>query len=366
LILAAATALLLTVGGAGFAAVALPGEEIPPDATPQVQQVNPSQAAAGDEVTVLVDGQNFSPGAYVSFTNPAIQVVSTRRVSGTQLEVKLRVNPKAEPGAISLYVSNPASSAAEAAFKIVATAGPAPEAPATPSAPAAPPNPAEPSAPGAPSTPAEEVHPSESARPEVSSVDPPRAAPNSEASLKIRGKNFAQGAEVSFANPGILVLKTSVPTTTELTVRIQIAADAPTGKTSLFVVNPDNSEVEASFEVTGGTTKAAEVSEPTGSAGQRFEVYNLGDVASIIQSHNKTKGTLIVTGRKLTYEESGKEVFSTPLSDIKEVGANVIFGLDTGTFHINLTSGKTYNFIAGSLSPAESQSIIDSLRKAIH
>ena len=76
----------------------------------------------------------------------------------------------------------------------------------------------------------------------------------------------------------------------------------------------------------------------------------------------------MVTARKLTYEESGKEVFSTPLSDIREVDANIIPGLNlnTGTFHIILTSGKTYNFIAGSLRPADSQSIVDSLRKAIH
>jgi hypothetical protein len=360
LVLAAAIALLWIEGAGGFAAVALPGEEIPPDATPQVQQVNPGQAAAGDEVTIVVEGQNFSPGVYVSFTNPSIHVVSTRRVSGTKLEVKLAVSPKAQPGTISLYVSNPASSAAEAAFTIVAAAVPAPAAPANPPAPAAP------TSPGEPSTPAEEVHPSKSSMPGVTSVDPPRAAPGSGASLEIRGKNFAQGAKVSFSNPGIRVLETTAPTTTELAVRIQIAVDAPTGKTSLFVVNPDDSEVEASFEVTGGTTKAATVSEPASSAGQRFEVYNLGDVASILQSHNKTKGTLIVTGAKLTYEESGEEVFSTSLSDIKEVGANVILGLNTGTFHINLTSGKTYNFIAGSLRAADSQSIVDSLRKAIH
>jgi hypothetical protein len=257
---------------------------------------------------------------------------------------------------MSLYVSNPASSAAEAALTIVAAAVPAPEAPATPSAPVA------------PSSPAETVHPSESSTPEVTSVDSPRAAPKSEASLKIRGKDFAQGAKVSFSNPGIRVLETTASTTTELTVRIQIAADAPTGKTSLFVVNPDDSEAEAPFEVAGGTTKAATVSGPANSAGERFEVYNLGDVASILQTRNKIKGTLIVTGQKLSYEEAGKEVFSTSLADIKEVGANIIPGLNfnTGTFHINLTTGKTYNFIAGSLRPADTQSIVYSLRKIIH
>jgi hypothetical protein len=362
--------LLWAAGAGAFAAVALAQEEIPPDATPQVQEVKPSQAAAGDEVTIVVEGQNFSPGAYVSFTNPSIHVVSTRRVSGTQLEVKLAVSRKAQPGPVSLYVSNPASSAAEAAFTIVAPAVPGPEAPAAPSAPPAPPSPPEPStpaappAPAAPSTPAEEVHPSESATPEVASVDPPGAAPKSEASLKITGKNFAQGAKVSFSNPGIRVLETTVSTATELTVRIKVAADAPRGKTSLYVVNPDDSEAEAFFEVTKGT-KAAAVSEPASSAGVRFDVYNLGDVASVFQTHGKIKGTLVLTGQKLTYEEAGKEVFSAPLSDIKEVGANVILGLHTGTFHINLTSGKTYNFVAASLRPADSQAIVDSLRKAI-
>jgi hypothetical protein len=360
LILAGAIALLWTEVEGGLGAVAGPPEDIPPDAAPQVQQVNPSQATAGDEVTIVVEGQNFSPGAYVSFTNPSIQVVSTRRVSGRGLEVKPAVSKKAQPATISLYVSNPASSVAKAPFTVAAAAVPAPTTLVTPSTPTVPPSSA------ALSTPAAEVRPSESGTPEVTSVDPPRAAPGSKTSLEITGKNFAQGAKVSFSNPGIQVLETTVSKTTQLTVRIQIAADAPTGKTSLFVVNPDDSEAEAPFEVAGGTTKDHSVSEQAKLAGQRFDVYNLGDVASILQSHNMTKGTLIVTGRKLTYEESGKEVFSTPLSDVKEVDANIILDLNTGTFHIILTSGKTYHFIAGSLRPVDSQSIVDSLRKAIH
>jgi len=131
-------------------------------------------------------------------------------------------------------------------------------------------------------------------------------------------------------------------------------------------VNPDDSEAEASFEVTGETSKTATGAAPAGSTGERFEVYNLGEVTSIFQTRGKTKGTLIVAGQKLIYEEAGKKVFSTSLSDIKEVGANVIFGLKTGTFYIKLTSGENYNFVAGSLRLADSQSIIDSLRKAIH
>jgi len=351
IILGAAIVLLGAEAGYGFAAIALQAEDIPSDATPQIQQLNPSQAAPGDEVTVIIEGRNFSSGAYVSFTNPLIHVLSTRRVSGTELEVKLAISKKAQAGAFSLYASNPASSVAEASFTVAAAAVPTPATPTTPPA---------------PSAPGTEVHPSESTTPEVTSVDPPRAAPGSKTDLKVTGKNFAQGVKVSFSNPGIRVLETTAPTTTELTVSLQIAADAPTGKTSMFVLNPDDSEVEAPFEVAGAATKTATASGPGSSVGQRFDVYNLGDVASLLQSHNKTKGTLILTAQKLTFEESGQEVFSTPLSEIKEVETNIVFGLDTGTFHINLTSGKTYNFIAVSLRPAESHSIVDSLRKAIH
>jgi cellobiose-specific phosphotransferase system component IIA len=39
--------------------------------------------------------------------------------------------------------------------------------------------------------------------------------------------------------------------------------------------------------------------------------------------------------------------------------------VNTGTFHIILNSGQAHNFIAASLRPADSQSIIDALRKAL-
>ena len=102
--------------------------DIPPDATPQIQQIDPSQAAPGAHVTVVIQGSNFSAGAYVSSVSPAVHVESSKRVSATQLEAQLSVSASAQPSTVSLLVSNPASRAAEAAFKIVA--GQAPAAPA--------------------------------------------------------------------------------------------------------------------------------------------------------------------------------------------------------------------------------------------
>ena len=118
--------------------------DIPPDATPQIQQINPSQAAPGAHVTVVIQGSNFSAGAYVSSVSAAIHVESSKRVSATQLEAQLSVSASAQPSTVSLLVSNPASRAAETAFKIVA--GQATTAPATESV--------EPPKPAAPATPA--------------------------------------------------------------------------------------------------------------------------------------------------------------------------------------------------------------------
>lgn len=222
---------------------------------------------------------------------------------------------------------------------------------------------------------ASETNSSQAATPEVTAVDPPRVSPGGQTSLKITGKNFAEGVKVAFSNPGIRVLETERLKSTALTTRIQIAPDAPTGKSSLFVVNPEGDEVEFPFEVAGSATAAptAPAAPASGtatpkshsSAGQRFVVYNLGEVANIIRSPSKTKGALILSKSELAYEEGGQEVFSTRLSEIKEVDINSIAGFNTGTFHVILKSGKTYNFAPASLRPADSQAVVDALRSAL-
>ena len=85
----------------------------------------------------------------------------------------------------------------------------------------------------------------------MTTVEPPRVGPGFDLDLKITGKNFVQGAKVSFANPGIRVMGVTSPSSTELTVHIKVARDAAPGVASLYVINPDDREVEAPFEVTG-------------------------------------------------------------------------------------------------------------------
>jgi len=381
---------------ASLSALAAPqaDADIPPDATPQIQQIDPSQAAPGAHVTVVIQGSNFSAGAYVSSVSAAIHVESSKRVSATQLEAQLSVNASAQPSTVSLLVSNPASRAAETAFKIVAgeaqakppesveppkpaapaapappsapatPAAPAPVAPAAPPAPAAPtptPTPSAPAAPPSPSTPAAPPGP------EVTTIEPPRVGQGFDVDLKITGKNFVQGAKVSFANPGIRVIGVTSPSSTELTVHIKVAGDAAPGVASIFVINPDDSEVEAPFEVTGKgaatpSTPPSPASPPTpGSTDtQRYDAFHLGNPAEIFQVHGKIKGSLVVSSGTIKYEEDGKTLINISLTEIKEIKTSSIA---TATFHITLNSGKTFHFAPGSLRPSDARNLVDSLRK---
>jgi len=406
--------------------------DIPPDATPEIQQIDPAQAAPGAHVTVVIHGSNFSGGAYVSSVSAAVHVDSSKRVSATQIEAQLSVNTSAQPSTVSLLVSNPASRAAESAFKIVAGATPpAPEKPpesveppkpATPSTPPAPATPAQPAAPTPPPSPGEAnpaVPPTPGAPagtatpappggpasptppaapsappapatppgPQVLTVEPPSASPGFDMDLKITGKNFAQGAKVSFANPGIRVMETNAPSSTELTVHIKVARDATPGRASLFVFNPDDSEVEVPFEVTGKSavlpstpllplppaspsqpvSPAAPVapgapSAPAPPAEQRYEAFHLGSPAEVFQAHGKVKGALVVSAGTLQYQEDGKTLINIQLSDIKEIKTSSIA---TATFHITLASGRTYHFAPGSLHPSDARILVDSLRKSL-
>jgi hypothetical protein len=322
--------------------------EVSPLSAVEIRQVRPNQASAGSTVTLEIEGSGFARGAYVSFSNPAVRVVSTRWLSETRLETQVAVEATAPAGVVSLYVSNTAGPVAEVPFTVMGgTAAPAPG--VTPAAPSVEPSPAE------------------WAAPEVAKVEPSRAARGSQLSVKVTGKRFASGAKVAFSNPGILVSETVVAKPTELQAHIQVATDAPVGATGLFVVNPDESEAEASFEVVESQAVAGGASTAPTAAAQplSFSVMNLGELAAILQSRNKPVGTLTLGQGTLRYEEEGKEVFSSAAAEIKEIGINSILGMNTGTFHVILNSGQTYNFAPASLRPADCQSIVDSLQHAL-
>lgn len=334
----------------GFAAAA-PQSTVSPSAIPQITQVQPSEGKPGSRLTLTIAGAQFAPGAYVTFSDPSIHVLSTRRLSSTRLDVDIALGSKAQPESVRLFVANPSGTVGESAFAIVSGTPAAAQSPAPAS------------------TPPAVTQPLAAGAPEVSKVDPNQVPPGGKATIKVTGKNFVKGAKVAFQNPGIQVLGTEFKKSSQLVVQIEVAPGAPTGKTGLFVVNPDESEVETGFEVSSassgtsgsGAQKAAAANTPA----QRFSVINLGKAISIFQNPNKPKGELILAGGKLTYQEGGKDVFVAGPGDIREIAPNIFFTINTGTFHIILNSGKTYNFVAASLMPSETASIVTALQHAL-
>lgn len=383
---------------AGSSLIAAAAQEVvPSDATPTVTSVQPSEAQPGARVTLEIEGKDFASGAYVSFSDPGVHVLATRHLSDKRLEVDVAIGDKSQPESIRLYVANPSGTSGETSFAIVSgvptAAKPAASATGLPAA--TPPSvssavsgtatgKSQAPSPGSSNT-AQSIEEGASA-PEVSMLDPEQVAAGSKASIKVKGKRFVKGTGVVFQNRGIRVLGTDFKKSTELVVRIEVAPDTATGRTNLFVVNPDESEAETSIEITAAslnatsnspaaTTETPASSSPssqttaaapaTNSGSKSFSVINLGDAINLLHNPNQPRGKLILTNGTLTYQEGGKNVFVATPGEVREVAPNIIFGINTGTFHIILSSGKSYNFVAASLMPSETSSIISALQQAV-
>ena len=372
LLLVSALCLCSTAPLAGQAAPQA-DSDVPPGTVPQIQQVNPSEVKAGDRVTVIVQGTNFSGGVLVSSASPTLRIESFRRLSATQLEVQLSVAASAQPETVSLLVTNPASRTAETAIVITGTpAAPPgsvePSTPASPVAPSNPPAPASPANPPAPTSPAAPGEPSGPPAPEVATVEPTRAGPGMDVNLRVTGKNFVPGTNVSFSNPGVRVLGITCPSSTELIVHIKVAFDALPSVASLFVVNPDDAEVEAPFEVTAKvatkTPRASPAPAPIldSAATQRYSAFHLGSPAEVFQTRGRVKGSLVASSDAIQYQEAGKVLVNISMSAIREIKVSSVA---SATFHITLISGKSYHFAPGSLRPADARNMVDSLRAAL-
>jgi hypothetical protein len=203
----------------------------------------------------------------------------------------------------------------------------------------------------------------------VAGIDPPRVSVGVDVDLKITGTNFLQGAKVSFANPGIRVERVNFTSSTELAAHIKVESGAAAGVASMFVINPDDHEVEAPFEVTGkgGITPAtpaspASPSTPGSTSTQRFDAFHVAGPAEIVQVRGKVKGALVVSSDSIKYQEGGQTLLSISLSEIKEIKVS---SLATATFHITLNSGKTFHFVSGSLRPSDARKTVDALRQAL-
>jgi hypothetical protein len=96
----------------------------------------------------------------------------------------------------------------------------------------------------------------------------------------------------------------------------------------------------------------------------RFDVIYIN--AANLLTPSKIKGVLTWSQGELRLEENGEEIFKVPSTDIKGIDMNTVLGVSAGSFHILLSNGKQYDFWAASLKPADTKSMADSLKSAVH
>ena len=214
------------------------------------------------------------------------------------------------------------------------------------------------------------------ATPEVWQVKPNQTPAGSEVTFQVEGRNFAEGVRAeSESTEKVKITSVRRINDSKLEVKAAINAQAPAGDAGFYVRNPQGhgsgyggfgiTAAQAPAKPAAKTTVPATTQE-TGGAATKFEVFNLGEGINLLQNPNKSKGVLSVAGGKLKYEEGGKEVFSLAPSEIKEIDANSILGYNTGTIHVILNSGPTYNFAPASLSMTDGPKMLDGLKRALH
>ena len=200
-------------------------------------------------------------------------------------------------------------------------------------------------------------------------VTPSRLGQGFDIDCRVSGKNFVHGTKVSFANSGIRVVGISSNSTTQITVHIKVASDAPVGKTSLYVINPDDNEVEFPIEVAlkGTLSPTPSVPASPGAATtddptliQRFDAFHYGSPTEMFHTHGKVKGSLVIAGGTVKYQEDKQTLINISLSEIQEVKTAGIGGVN-----IKLNSGKTHHFAAASLKGSDARTIVDAIQKAM-
>jgi hypothetical protein len=135
----------------------------------------------------------------------------------------------------------------------------------------------------------------------------------------------------------------------------------------MFIVNPDDNEVEAAFEVTkkgsvapGAPGAPGAPPAPDSSYTQRFDAFHLGNPTEIFHVHGKVKGALVISGGTIKYQEDGQTLVNISASEISEAKTAGI-----GGFNIKLKSGKTVHFAAGSLKGSDAKIIVEAIHKAM-
>lgn len=189
---------------------------------PTIVSFSPLQGMQGATATLDIHGTNFAAGATVNFVPPdGLEVLSVTFVSSSQLRAQVEIATDAPLGVRELYVVvGQYQAEAPQGFTIVPMSAPPPRPVLPPVVKVVPPPPL----------------------PQVLKVTPNQVAVGSQnVELKLEGKNFAPGAQVSFSGVAIFAVGASEFTNdTELHVKINVLPSAQMGGRDITVKNPNN------------------------------------------------------------------------------------------------------------------------------
>lgn len=177
--------------------------------SPTVTSVTPATRAAGTTGSVLtLTGTNFAREATVSF-GPGVTVTIATWVSPTSYSVTVDIAADAAPGPRSVTLTNNDSQASPPCNCFTVTTAPT-----------------------------------------ITSVVPSsRGQGATSEDLVVTGTGFATGAAASVSGTGVTVDSVVRDSTTQLTVTVSVASDAPATARTLTVLNPDGGTATAPFTV---------------------------------------------------------------------------------------------------------------------
>jgi len=176
-----------------------------PVVTPIVEKVGPDRAFQGEQFSVTISGSNFKSGAKVTFSGDGIDVTGVEIISASQLQARIAIASKAQPGARDILVTNPAGNqgVGKGLFQVIAVS----------------------------------VEP-----PQVTKIEPDHAFQGEQLSVTIAGSDFKERATIAFSGGGIEVTDVKVISASQLQVGIVISREAKPGARDVFVTNPDGQQ----------------------------------------------------------------------------------------------------------------------------
>jgi len=179
--------------------------------SPSISSVVPAQGNQGATgLVITLQGQNFISGAVVTFSNANITVTNTQFVNSSQVDVTINIAAGASTGAGTVRLTNPDAKFAESTFTVSAL------------------------------------------KPNIAQINPTSGATGTNnLNITVTGSDFLSGVQASSSGSPLNVTLTTYNSSTQVTVRVNLAFTLTGQQRYLILTNPGGLADSASFTING-------------------------------------------------------------------------------------------------------------------